>query len=62
MRSEGARCVGGVDIPGTRALRGDDIDHTADSVRSEVHGDYPSVDLDALGIADGDIIEAEAPP
>ena len=55
----GAEGVGGIHIPGAVLARGDDIDHPADSVSAEVHGDDPSVDLDPLGIAHGDIIEAK---
>lgn len=51
--------VGGVGEPAAALFPRDDVDHTADGVRPELHRNDPLVDLDALGIVHRDVVQVE---
>ena len=51
--------VGGVEKPVAPLLVGNDVDNPADGVGAETYGYYPLVDFDAVGKADGDVVQAE---
>jgi len=59
VRVERAVGIGRVGEPARAALGGHDVDDTAEGVGAEAHGDHALVDLDALGKAHGDVVQAE---
>ena len=54
--------VGGIQVPALALFGGDDIDHAAQRVRAEAHGNHAFVDLDALGIVHRQVVEVERLP
>ena len=51
--------VGGIGEPAFVTFLGDDVHHAADGIGAEPYGDDPLVDLDALGIVHGDVVQSE---